>query len=78
MANFTAIASAGKTLERLLDARFVVDEPVPGSVTNAILVRSDDFALTPGSTLIMPPALSIFSCVSISTGRCAPPGRPWA
>ncbi len=60
MANFTAIASAGKTLERLLDARFVIDEPVPGSVTNAVLVRSDDFALTPGATLILPPALSIF------------------
>jgi hypothetical protein len=60
MANFTAIASAGKTLERLLDARFVIDEPVPGSVTNAVLVRSDDFALTPGATLILPPSLSIF------------------
>jgi hypothetical protein len=60
MANFTAIAGAGKTLERLLNARFKLDEPVIGASTSAVLVRSDDFSLTANETLILPPALSIF------------------
>jgi hypothetical protein len=60
MANFTAIAAAGRTLERLLNARFLTDKPVSGSTTTAVLVRSDDFSLTANETLILPPALSIF------------------
>jgi len=60
MANFTAIASVGKTLERLLNARFAIDVPVVGSATQAVLVRTDDFSLTANETLILPPALSIF------------------
>src|SRR4051812_46694013 len=60
MASFTAIAAAGKTLERVLSARFLVDAPVRGSTTSAVLVRSDDFSLTANETLILPPALSIF------------------
>jgi hypothetical protein len=62
MADFTAIASVGKSLERFLSACFtdpLVPPPVPGSTTKAILARTEDFT-TEGGGLIVPPALSIF------------------
>lgn len=59
MATFTAIAAAGKSLERLLTSRFATDVPVPGSVSKAVLVRTDDFDLTDQS-VITPPVLTIF------------------
>jgi hypothetical protein len=59
VARFTAIAAAGKSLERLLTSRFAVDVPVPGKVTTARLVRTDDFDLTDQS-VIKPPVLTLF------------------
>ncbi len=59
MAGFQAIAAAGKTVERLLDARLNADKPVPNTRTRAVLVRTEDFAQE-GDSLIAPPVLSIF------------------
>lgn len=56
MARYSAIASVSRTLERLLNARFKVDQPVPNA--KAVLVRTEDFET--GAGLIAPPALSIF------------------
>jgi hypothetical protein len=59
VANFAAIAAAGKTLERLLDTRLGADTPVPGYRTRAWLVRTNDFALG-ADTLLAFPALSVY------------------
>jgi len=61
MADFTAIASVGKSLERFLSACFtdpLAPPPVPGSTTKAVLARTEDFNDNGGR--IVPPALSIF------------------
>jgi hypothetical protein len=62
VADFTAIASVGKSLERYLSSCFtdpLVPVPVPGSTTRAILARTEDFN-NGGGGLITPPCLSIF------------------
>lgn len=62
MADFTAIASVSKSLERYLSACFTdpqVPAPVPGSTTRAILARTEDFSNGNGG-IIAPPCLSIF------------------
>jgi uncharacterized protein DUF4255 len=62
MADFTAIASVGKSLERFLSACFIdplVPPAVPGSVTKAVLARTEDFNGGGGGP-ITPPCLSIF------------------
>ena len=63
MADFTAIASVGKSLERFLSACFTdaaVPPPVPGSTTKAVLARTEDFDDTTGAGRITMPCLSIF------------------
>lgn len=60
MADFHAIAAAGRTIQRVLDAAFDEEEPVDGSNTRAVLVRSDEFDLTLADNPIVYPALSIF------------------
>ncbi len=61
MANFTSIASTGKSIERLLTLAFA-DPPVPvqNKTTKAYLVRSEDFDRHSLSTIIVRPGLSIF------------------
>lgn len=62
MADFTAIASVGKSIERYLNSCFtdpLVPVPVPGFTTRAILARTEDFNNS-SSGLITPPCLSIF------------------
>lgn len=62
MADFTAIASVGKSLERFLSLCFtdpLVPVPVPGSTTRAVLARTEDFDNSGGGA-ITPPCLSIF------------------
>ena len=60
MADFTAIASVGKSLERFLSACFIDPlVPVPGSTTKAVLARTEDFS-NGGGGPIVPPCLSIF------------------
>jgi hypothetical protein len=62
MADFTAIASVGKSLERYLSACFTdpaVPAPAPGFTTKAVLARTEDFDVSAGGR-IAPPCLSIF------------------
>ena len=62
MADFTAIASVGKSLERYLSACFTdpaVPVAAPGFTTRAILARTEDFNTSSGGR-IQPPCLSIF------------------
>jgi hypothetical protein len=62
MADFTAIASVSRSLERFLSACFtdpVAPAPVPGSTTKAVLARTEDFDKNAGGP-ITPPCLSIF------------------
>src|SRR3954452_2470701 len=52
MADFDSIASVGVSLQRLLsDALGQAPEPVPGQVTRAALVRTDDFARGVGTRI---------------------------
>ncbi len=62
MATFEAISATGKTIERLLTARFAADEPVSGLDVSAALVRTEDFAVTTNhnSVLAQTPVLSVF------------------
>jgi hypothetical protein len=60
MADFDAIASVGVSLQRLLSDAFAQPpEPVPGQVTRAALVRTDDFARGVG-TRITPNCCTVF------------------
>jgi len=59
VADFRAIAAAGKTIERVLNACFTVDQPVQNKVTKAVLVQTEDFART-GDSIIPTNAVSIF------------------
>jgi hypothetical protein len=59
MAGFRAIAATSKSLELILNAAFVADQPVETKQTKAVLVQSDDFDTANGST-ISAPALSVF------------------
>jgi hypothetical protein len=60
MAGFTAIAAAGRSIERLLNLGFQEDPPIEGRTTRAVLVRSVDFEEANLPTAIGSPALSIF------------------
>src|SRR5205823_721281 len=59
MADYRAIASVGRSLERFLSARFLEDPvPVDGQTTVATLARTEDFRDNGGR--LTPPCLSIF------------------
>jgi hypothetical protein len=60
LAGFAGIAAAGKSVERLLNACFDEEEPVPNRQTRAVLVRTNDFEKTIAEVNIGSPALSIF------------------
>ena len=60
MASFAGIAATGKSIERLLNACFEAEEPVPEKKTRARLVRTTDFDDRTAATSIGSPALSIF------------------
>ena len=60
MAGFAAIASAGKSIERLLNLAFSERQPVAGKDTRAVLVRTDDLMPKNVPNAIGPYALSIF------------------
>jgi hypothetical protein len=60
MAGYAGIAAAGKSIERLLNAAFDLEQPIQGQRTRAVLVRTSDFADNVVSTNIGSPALSIF------------------
>ena len=60
MAGFEGIAAAGKSVERLLNAAFNEEQPVPGDKTHAVLVRTTDFESSVLGANIGSPALSVF------------------
>lgn len=60
MAGFAGIAAASKSIERLLNACFAEDEPVPGKRTRAVLARTGDFEESNRASGIGSPAVSIF------------------
>jgi uncharacterized protein DUF4255 len=60
MADFAAIAAALRSIERLLNAAFQDEQPVPNQKTHAVLARTTDFTETLLSANIGSPALSIF------------------
>ena len=61
MANANAISAVGRSLERLLTARFAEPPvPVPTKTTRAFLVRTEDFDPKNHNTIIVRPSLSIF------------------
>jgi hypothetical protein len=60
LAGFAGIAAVGKSIERMLNACFDAEEPVPNQQTRAVLVRTADFGETLSATNIGSPALSIF------------------
>jgi Pvc16 N-terminal domain len=60
LAGFTAIASAGKSIERILNAAFADVQPISGKTTHAVLVRTTDFEEANVPTAIGSPALSIY------------------
>jgi len=58
LASYAGIAAVARSLERLLQARFQEDEPVPAKSTKALLVRTED--LKPGANVITVPSLTLF------------------
>lgn len=60
MAGFAGIAATGMSIERVLNAAFAEEEPVPGKKTRAVLVRTADFEEANVPTSIGSPALSVF------------------
>jgi len=60
VADYAAIAAAGKSIERLLNASFEKDEPIEGKKTRAVLVRTSDLEPNAVATSIGSPSLSIF------------------
>lgn len=59
MSRFPSIAATGKSLERFLNLCFEEEQPVEGSTTRAVLVRTEDLAPTASALAIGSPALSI-------------------
>lgn len=63
MANYQCIASTGLSIERLLNACFAEDDPIPDSPVRprAVLIRTEDFeGVGTNASVIQPPAISIF------------------
>jgi hypothetical protein len=60
LADFAAIAAAGKSIERFLNAAFTSVQPITGKTTKAVLVRTPDFEKDNVGGAIGSPALSIY------------------
>lgn len=60
MGHYGCIAATGISITRLLQARLAEDEPVPGSQSHVVLVRTEDFNTDQPNSLISPPALSLY------------------
>jgi hypothetical protein len=60
LAGFEAIAAAGKSIERLLNAAFTSVQPIPTKTTHAVLVQTRDFEKDNVGPNIGTPALSIY------------------
>ena len=60
MADFGCIAAAGASITRLLQADFSEEQPITGTATRVVLVRSDDLHPDQGHSLLAPPTLSVY------------------
>jgi hypothetical protein len=65
MANFQAVAAVGRSLERLLTAKFAEDPELTAALEasappTAVIARTDDFDPAASASVITPPTLSIF------------------
>src|SRR4051794_1247596 len=60
MAGFSSVAAAGKSIERLLNAAYAEEEPIPDQKTRAVLARTSDFEPSVIGANIGSPALSVF------------------
>lgn len=60
MAGFKAISAVGLSLERLLNSCFTADKALFHKQPKAVLVRTNDFDPADTSSVLNPPALSIF------------------
>lgn len=60
LAGFAAIAAAGKSIERFLNAAFTDVPPIAGKSTHAVLTRTTDFEFKNIATAIGSPALSVY------------------
>jgi hypothetical protein len=59
MAGFRSIGAVGKSIESFLNVAFSDDPPVASHATQAVLIRTDDLDLSPGTLISPTPALSI-------------------
>jgi hypothetical protein len=59
MAGFRSVGAVGKSIEALLNVAFADQPPVASRATHAVLIRTDDLDLSPGSQIAPTPALSI-------------------
>lgn len=50
MAGFASVAAVGRSLERLLSARFEEEEPVESRTTRAVVIRTEDLRAPAGGT----------------------------
>lgn len=60
MADFASVSAVGKSLERVMNAAFLEEQPISGKTTVACLVRTEDFDPANSQTVIVRPALSIY------------------
>lgn len=60
MASFSSVSAAGKSIERLLNACFQEEEPVPGKKTRAVLLRTEELEKATFAATVTLPALSLF------------------
>jgi len=58
MAGFRGVAAVGQSIEALLNAAYVAEQPIDETPTNAVLVQTEDLDLGPDSAIVRP-ALSI-------------------
>jgi hypothetical protein len=59
MAGFRSVGAVGKSIEALLNVAFIEQQPLASQTTHAVLIRTDDLDLSPGSQISPTPALSI-------------------
>ena len=60
MAGFRSISATGRSIRRLLELRFRDDEPITGTPTSVVIVRTEDLDPANLALLVARPALTIF------------------
>ena len=60
MAGFRSVSATGRSLRRLLELRFRDEEPIGGTPTSVVIVRTEDLDPANLPTLVSRPALTIF------------------